>query len=161
MGAATYTNCPAMCLLDLLTNTRYGLGNHIVDSNIDLFSFVAASKYANEEVDDGTGSGAKEARFSCNVNIQSPKEAFAAINDLAGVMRCMPIWSAGGITLSQDKETSASYLFNLANVGEAGFTYQGSSLKQRHSVVSVSYFNMDSKEVDFEVVEDSTAVTKL
>jgi predicted phage tail protein len=73
----------------------------------------------------------------------------------------MPIWSAGGITLSQDKETSASYLFNLANVGEGGFAYSGSSLKTRHSVVSVSYFNMDSKEVDFEVVEDSTAVTKL
>ena len=161
MGAAVYTNCPAMCLLDLLTNTRYGLGNHIVDSNIDLFSFVAASKYANEEVDDGTGSGAKEARFSCNVNIQSPKEAFAAINDLAGVMRCMPIWSAGGITLSQDKETTASYLFNLANVGESGFSYSGSSLKTRHSVVSVSYFNMDSKEIDFEVIEDATAISKL
>ena len=161
MGAAVYTNCPAMCLLDLLTNTRYGLGNHIVDSNLDLFSFVAASKYANEEVDDGTGSGAKEARFSCNVNIQSPKEAFAAINDLAGVMRCMPIWSAGGITLAQDKETSASYLFSLANVGESGFAYSGSSLKTRHSVISVSYFNMDSKEVDFEVVEDATAIAKL
>ena len=161
MGAATYTNCPAMCLLDLLTNTRYGLGNHIVDSNIDLFSFVAASKYANEEVDDGSGSGTKEARFSCNVNIQSPKEAFAAINELSGVMRCMPIWSAGGITLSQDKETTASYLFNLANVGEGGFAYSGSSLKTRHSVISVSYFNMDSKEVDFEVVEDSAAIAKL
>ncbi len=161
MGAAVYTNCPSMCLLDLLTNTRYGLGNHVTDSNLDLFSFVAASKYANEEVDDGTGAGTKEARFSCNVNIQSPKEAFAAINDLAGVMRCMPIWSAGGITLSQDKETSASYLFNLANVGEGGFAYSGSSLKTRHSVVSVSYFNMDSKEVDFEVVEDSTAISKL
>ena len=161
MGAAVYTNCPAMCLLDLLTNTRYGLGDHVTDSNLDLFSFVAASKYANTEVDDGTGSGAKEARFSCNVNIQSPKEAFAAINDLAGVMRCMPIWSAGSITISQDKETTASYLFNLANVGETGFTYQGSSLKQRHSVVSVSYFNMDSKEVDFEVIEDATAISKL
>ncbi len=160
MGAAVYTNCPAMCLLDLLTNTRYGLGNHIVDSNIDLFSFVAASKYANEEVDDGTGSGAKEARFSCNVNIQSSREAFAAINELAGVMRCMPIWSAGGITLSQDKETTASYLFNLANVGETGFNYSGSSLKTRHSVISVSYFNMDSKEVDFEVIEDATAISK-
>ena len=160
MGAAVYTNCPAMCLLDLLTNTRYGLGNHITDSNLDLFSFVAASKFANEEVDDGTGSGAKEARFSCNVNIQSPKEAFAAINDLAGVMRCMPIWSAGGITISQDKPTSASYLFNLANVGEGGFNYSGSSLKTRHSVISVSYFNMDSKEVDFEVVEDATAISK-
>ena len=161
MGAAVYTNCPAMCLLDLLTNTRYGLGDHVTDSNLDLFSFVAASKYANEEVDDGTGSGAKEARFSCNVNIQSPKEAFAAINDLAGVMRCMPIWSAGSVTISQDKPLSASYLFNLANVGQEGFTYQGSSLKQRHSVISVSYFNMDSKEVDFEVVEDATAISKL
>ncbi len=160
MGAAVYTNCPAMCLLDLLTNTRYGLGNHVTDSNLDLFSFVAASKYANEEVDDGTGSGAKEARFSCNVNIQSPKEAFAAINDLAGVMRCMPIWSAGSVTISQDKPTTASYLFNLANVGEGGFAYSGSSLKTRHSVVSVSYFNMDSKEIDFEVVEDSAAITK-
>ena len=158
--AARYTNCPSMCLLDLLTNTRYGLGDHVTDSNLDLFSFVAASKYANTLVDDGTGSGAEEARFSCNVNIQSPKEAFAAINDLAGVMRCMPIWSAGSITISQDKETTASYLFNLANVGETGFTYQGSSLKQRHSVVSVSYFNMDSKEVDFEVVEDAAAIAK-
>ena len=159
MGAAVYTNCPAMCLLDLLTNTRYGLGNHVTDSNLDLFSFVAVSKYANELVDDGQGG--TEARFSCNVNIQSPKEAFAAINDLAGAMRCMPIWSAGGITLSQDKETTASYLFNLADVGEGGFAYSGSSLKTRHSVVSVSYFNMDSKEIDFEVVEDSTAVSKL
>ena len=159
MAAAVYTNCPAMCLLDLLTNTRYGLGDHVTDSNLDLFSFVAASKYANTAVDDGDGG--TEARFSCNVNIQSPKEAFAAINDLAGVMRCMPIWSAGSITISQDKETTASYLFNLANVGETGFTYQGSSLKQRHSVVSVSYFNMDSKEVDFEVIEDATAISKL
>ena len=161
LGSGVWCSCPSMILLDLLINTRYGLGNHVTTSNLDLFSFVAASKYANEEVDDGTGSGAKEARFSCNVNIQSPKEAFAAINDLAGVMRCMPIWSAGSITISQDKPTTASYLFSLANVGLEGFAYQGSSLKQRHSVVSVSYFNMDSKEVDFEVVEDATAISKL
>jgi len=161
MGAAVYTNCPAMCLLDLLTNTRYGLGNHITDNNLDLFSFVAASKYSNELVDDGTGSGTEEARFSCNVNIQNSKEAFSVINDLSGVMRCMPIWSAGSVTISQDKETSASYLFNLANVSENGFSYSGSSLKQRHSVVSVSYFNMDSKEVDFEVIEDTAAIAKI
>ena len=148
MAAAVYTNCPAMCLLDLLTNTRYGLGDHITESNLDLFSFVAASKYANTLVNG-------EARFSCNVNIQSPKEAFAAINELAGVMRCMPIWSAGSITITQDKDTFASYLFNLSNVGGEGFNYQGTSLKQRHAVISVSYFNMDSREIDFEVVGDS------
>ena len=161
LGAATYTNCPAMCLLDLLTNTRYGFGDHITESNLDLFSFVAASKYSNELVDDNTGSGTQEARFSCNVNIQNSQEAFDVINSLAGVMRCMPIWSAGSVTISQDKPTTPSYLFNLANVGPAGFNYAGSSLKQRHSIVSVSYFNMDSKEVDFEVVEDATAISKL
>jgi len=161
LGAATYTNCPAMCLLDLLTNTRYGFGDHITESNLDLFSFVAASRYANELVDDGSGSGATEARFSCNVNIQNSQQAFDVINALSGVMRCMPIWSAGTITISQDKPTTPSYLFNLANVGSAGFSYSGSSLKQRHSIISVSYFNMDSQEVDFEVIEDATAISKL
>ena len=159
MGAATYCNCPSMVLLDLLTNTRFGLGSHITDASLDLFSFVTASKYANTLVDDGLGG--QEARFSCNVLLQSADEAFDLINDLSGVMRCMPIWSAGSMTITQDKPTDASYLFNLSNVLEDGFNYSGSDLKQRHSVVSVSYFNMDTQEIDFEVVEDSTAVSKL
>ena len=159
MGAAVWTSCPAMVLLDLLTTSRYGFGDHITDSSLDLFSFVNASKFANTLVDDGAGG--QEARFSCNVNIQSPKEAFELINDLAGVMRCMPIWSAGTITITQDKPTDPSYLFNLSNVTEEGFNYSGSSLKTRHSVISVSYFNMDSQEVDFEVVEDATAISKI
>ena len=158
MGAAVWTSCPAMILLDLLTNTRYGFGDHITDSNLDLFSFVSASKYANTLVDDGFGS--QEARFSCNVNIQTSSEAFDLINELAGVMRCMPICSAGSITITQDSPKDASYLFNLSNVTSEGFNYSGSSLKQRHTAVAVSYFNMDSQEIDYEVVEDSTAQSK-
>jgi len=170
MGSAVWTTCPAFILLDLLVTKRYGFGDHLapdqsndakIYESIDLFSFFNASKYSNTLVDDGTGSGTQEPRFSCNVNIQTPKEAFAVINELSGVMRCMPIWSNGSLSLSQDKETNPSYLFNLSNVGEEGFSYSGSSLKQRHSVVSVSYFNMDSREIDYEVVEDSNAIAKL
>ena len=159
MGAAVWCSCPAMILLDLLTTERYGFGTHITDSNLDLFSFVAASKYANELVSDGFGG--QEARFSCNVNLQGSMEAYDLINELAGVMRCFPIWSEGSVTISQDRPTDPSYLFSLANVGEGGFSYSGSSLKQRHTVISVSYFNMDSREIDFEVVEDTTAQAKL
>ena len=159
MGAAVWCSCPSMILLDLLTTERYGFGTHITDSNLDLFSFVAASRYANELVDDGFGG--QEARFSCNVNIQGSKEAFDLINELAGVMRCFPIWSEGSVTISQDRPTDPSYLFSLANVGEGGFSYSGSSLKQRHTVISVSYFNMDSREIDYEVVEDTSAQNKL
>jgi len=159
MGAAVWCSCPAMILLDLLTTERYGFGTHITDSNLDLFSFVAASRYANELVSDGFGG--QEARFSCNVNLQGSMEAYTLINELAGVMRCFPIWSEGSVTITQDKPTDPSYLFSLANVGEGGFSYSGSSLKQRHTVISVSYFNMDSREIDYEVVEDTTAQAKL
>ena len=158
MGAAVWTSCAAMILLDLLTNTRYGFGDHITDSNLDLFSFVTASKYANTLVDDGFGG--QEARFSCNVNIQNSSEAFDLINELAGVMRCMPIFTAGSITITQDSVKSSSYLFNLSNITSEGFNYSGSSLKQRHTAVAVSYFNMDSQDVDFEVIDDTTAQSK-
>ena len=159
MGAAVWCSCPAMILLDLLTTERYGFGTHITDSNLDLFSFVAASRYANELVSDGFGG--QEVRFSCNVNLQGSMEAYTLINELAGVMRCFPIWSEGSVTITQDKPTDPSYLFSLANVGEGGFSYSGSSLKQRHTVISVSYFNMDSREIDYEVVEDTAAQAKL
>ena len=159
MGAAVWCSCPAMILLDLLTTERYGFGTHITDSDLDLFSFVAASKYANTLVSDGFGG--QEARFSCNVNLQGSMEAYTLINELAGVMRCFPIWSEGSVTITQDKPTDPSYLFSLANVGEGGFSYSGSSLKQRHTVISVSYFNMDSREIDYEVVEDTVAQAKL
>ena len=159
MGAATWCSDPAMVLLDILTTSRYGFGDHITDASLDLFSFVNASKFASTLVDDGAG--ALEPRFSCNVNIQSSREAFELINELAGVMRCMPIWSAGSITITQDKPRDPSYLFNLSNVSEEGFNYSGSSLKTRHSVVSVSYFNMDSQQVDFEVHEDTDLIAKI
>ena len=158
MGAAQWCSCPAMILLDLLTDTRYGFGNHITDSSLDLFSFVTASKFANTLVSDGLGG--QEARFSCNVNIQSSSEAFDLINELAGVMRCMPIWSAGSIQLAQDSPKDASYLFNLANVTSEGFSYSGSGLKTRNTVISVSYFNMDSREIDYEVYEDTASIAK-
>ena len=159
MGAAVWTSCPSMVLLDLLTTERYGFGTHIADANLDLFSFVTASKFANTLVDDGFGG--QEARFSCNVNIQSSSSAFDLINELAGVMRCMPIWSTGSILLAQDSPKDSSFLFSLANISSDGFNYSGSSLKQRHSVISVSYYNMDSQDIDYEVFENTTLSAKI
>ena len=158
LGAAQWCSCPAMILLDLLTNTRYGFGSHITENSLDLFSFVTASKFANTLVDDGFGG--QEARFSCNVVIQSSSEAYGLINELAGVMRCMPLWSAGTIQLTQDSPKDASYLFNLANVTEQGFNYSGSGLKTRNTVISVAYYDMDLRDVDYEFVEDDDAIAK-
>jgi len=162
MGAAQWTTCPAMVLLDLLTNSRYGFGDHVTDSDLDLYSFVNASKYSNELISNqlpGSAAG-NEARFSCNVLINNSKEAYGLINELSGVMRCISYWAAGSVSISQDKAADSSYLFNLSNVGETGFSYSGSSQKTRHSVIAVSYFNMDTRDIDYEVIEDTTAIAK-
>ncbi|NBN88653.1 MAG: host specificity protein J, partial [Proteobacteria bacterium] len=122
-GAAQWCSDPAWILWDLLTSTRYGFGDHIEAAQLDKFAFYAASQYCSELVPDGFGG--QEPRFSCNVNIQTAEDAYKLINDMCSVMRCMPYWSTGALTISQDKPADTAYLFTLANVTEEGFSYQG------------------------------------
>ena len=154
-----WTTDPAWILYDLLTDTRAGCG--ISESNLDKFSFKTVSEYCGESVDAGNGDGSTEPRFACSVNITQRQEAYGLINALCSVMRVMPFYSAGGIAISQDSPKDPSYIFTNANVTEAGFLYAGSSLKTRHTVINVSYFDMTTQEVDVETVEaDSATQTK-
>ena len=157
-AAATWTSDPAWILYDLLTSTRYGFGDHITASQLDKFAFYSASQYCGTLVPDGFGG--TEPRFSCNALIQNQEEAYKLINDLCSVMRVMPYWSTGALTISQDKPTDASYLFTLANVSEEGFKYTGSDLKTRHTVAVVSYLDTTTQDLAYEVVEDTTAIAK-
>jgi len=154
-----YSNDPAWILYDLLTTSK-GFGDQIDTSNIDVFSFYSASVYASELVDDMTGTGNTEPRFSCNVVIQNQKDAYNLINQLCSCMRAMPFYSAGTVALGQDRPTDASYLFNLSNVTEAGFTYANSSLRTKHTVINVAYFDMETRTIEYETVEDTALQAK-
>ena len=149
---------PAWILFDLLTNSRYGLGEHITEAQLDKYAFYSASVYCSELVDDGDGG--QDPRFSCNVVLQKRGDAFKTVMALSSVMRGMTFWSPGSLTLTQDRPTDPSYLFNLSNVTAEGFIYSGTSLKTRSTVVSVSYFDMENQELNFETVEDTTAKNK-
>ncbi len=149
---------PAWILFDLLTNVRYGLGDHITEAQLDKYAFYSASVYCSELVDDGAGG--QEPRFSCNTILQARQDAYEVVNSLTSVMRSISFWSAGSLTISQDRPADPSYLFNLSNITSGGFTYNGTSLKTRATVVSVSYFDMENQELDFETVEDVAAKNK-
>jgi len=154
LGAAQWTTDPAWCLYDLMTNERYGLGEHIKAENLDIYAFQSASVYCSSLVKkDPNESLGKEPRFSLNVNIQSQQQAYNVINQIASVFRGMPFYSTGSLTLTQDKPTDPSYLFTLANVTEDGFNYEGSSLKTRSTVVIAKYFDMDEREPQYEEVK--------
>jgi hypothetical protein len=157
-GAAQWCSDPAWILWDLLTSSRYGLGEHLDTTQLDKFSFFSASQYCNEIVPNGFGGF--EPRFSCNVNIQTSEEAYKLINDMCSVFRCMPYWAVGSLTVSQDKPVDPSYLFTLANVSEEGFSYSGSSLKTRPNVAVVSYMDLALRDITYEVVEDAESIAK-
>jgi len=152
-----YSNDPAWILYDLLTTSK-GFGDHIAESSLDVFSFFSASQYASEQVDDGAGG--TEARFSCNVVLNSQRAAYDTINNLASVMRAMPFYSAGAVNISCDKPTDPSYIYNLSNVSEAGFSYSSASKDTKYTVVNVSYFDMETAEIDYETVEDTALQAK-
>ena len=157
-GAAQWTTDPAWILWDLLTSTRYGFGDHIQAAQLDKWAFYAASQYASALVPNGFGG--TEPRFSCNVNIQTQEDAYKLINDMCSVFRVMPYWSTGALTVSQDSPQDPAYLFTLANVSEEGFSYQGGSLKTRPTVAVVSWLNLATRDIDYEVVEDQDAIAK-
>jgi len=154
-----YSNDPAWVLYDLITTSK-GFGDQIDTSNIDVFSFYSASVYASELVDDMTGTGNTEPRFSCNVVIQNQKQAFNLINELSSCMRAMPFYSAGVINLSQDRPTDPSYIFNLSNITAEGFSYSNSSFRTKHTVINVAYFDMETRTIEYETVEDTALQAK-
>ena len=154
-----WTNDPAWILYDLLTTSK-GFGDQIDTTQLDVFSFYSASVYSATQVDDGSGTGSTEPRFSCNVVIQNQKQAYDLINDLCSVMRVMPFYSAGTISITQDRPTDPSYLFNLSNVTEQGFSYSNSAKNSKITVVNVAYFDNETQQIEYETVEDTALQTK-
>jgi predicted phage tail protein len=156
-GAATWTNDPAWCLWDLLTNTRYGAS--IPASSLDRYDFYAISQYCNELVSNGRGG--QEPRFSCNMLINSRDEVYNVIQEFVALFRGIAYYGAGAMVVLQDKPSDPQYLLTPANVVDGLFNYSGSSQKARHTTATVAYQDYDNLgEVSYEYVEDASAVAK-
>ena len=152
-----WTNDPAWCLWDLLTNTRYGCS--IPASSLDAFDFYKISQYCNELVSNGRGG--VEPRFSCNMLINSKAEVHNAIQSMTAIFRGMSFYSAGSLVALCDKPRDSQYVLGPSNVVDGVFQYQGSSQKSRHTVVSVGYQDYDGLgDSKIEYVEDASAIAK-
>ena len=155
LGAATFTNDPAWCLYDLLKNTRYGCS--IPDAHLDKFDFFAISQYCNELVSDGKGG--QEPRFALNCVLNTRKEVYTVIKELTNIFRGLAYFTSGSFVVKQDKPTDSTYVINPSMVVDGFFEYNGTSLKSRHTCVTVAYQSYDMiGEVLFERVEDADAV---
>lgn len=154
-----WSSCPAWCFYDLLTSERYGCGRDIPVELVDKWAIYSISQYCNALVPNGFGG--TEPRFSCNIYIQNREEAYKVLQDMASIFRGMSYWSAGLVTAVQDAPSDPVMLYTPANVIEGQFTYQGSSLKTRHTVAIVSWNDpSDMYRAKQEYVENAAAIAK-
>ena len=132
-----WTNNPAWCFYDLITNNRYGLGEYIDSDIVDKWTLYEIAKYCDVLVADGKGG--LEPRFTLNHIITSREEAYKVVNDLASAFRAIVYFAFGGIYVSQDRPKLPIYLFNNSNVENGNFVYSSSAKRARHTVAIVRY----------------------
>jgi len=151
--AKTWTSDPAWILYELLTNSTFGLGDYISESQLDVYSFQEASKYCGTLVENLESKNVKEPRFSINATLNTREDAYKVIKDICSVFRAIPFYTEGAININQDRpQQLPDYIFNRSNVTEEGFNYVGTDLRERATRVSVSYFNPETLKNDVEQV---------
>ena len=134
-----WSDNPAWCFYDLLTNERYGLGEYVNENEIDKWALYEISQYCDELVADGYG--ALEPRFSLNHLIVNRQEAYKMINDLASAFRGLAYFANGLIFTVQDSFKKPIYQLNNSNVVDGDFSYSSSAKKARHTVAIVRYID--------------------
>ncbi len=154
-----WTANPVWCLYDLLTNTRYGIGEFIPESKLDLDKFNEMARYCDELVPSGIASGVKEKRFRLDVVIDSEARVPDLIAQLCQTFRAFAFYSAGLIVPRINKAESAVQLFTMGNIIEKSYTQRYASLKEIPTVVEVSFMDRD-KDYEREMIEvaDETAL---
>lgn len=160
-----WTDNPAWCFYDLITNSRYGLGEFISTTWVDKFALYTVGRYCDAVNDAGTfvgvnnGFGNPEPRFTCNLYLQSQEEAFRVIQNMASIFRAMLYWQEGTLVTVADKPESTWAQFTNADVVDGLFTYQGSANKARHTVALVTWNDMsDGCRQKIEYVEDAEGI---
>lgn len=150
---------PAWILFDLLTNTRYGLGEFVKESMINIGELYQIGRYCDAFVDDGFGG--KEKRFAINTQITSRQDAYRVVQDIAGAFRGMVYWAGGMVHITQDSPADPVMLFSNSNVVNGSFVYKGSARKDRYSVALITYNNKeDGYKQSVEYVEDQEAIKR-
>jgi len=155
-----YTDNPAWIFYDIVTNDRFGAGEWINASDIDVYSLYRISKYCDELVEDGKGG--YEPRFRANIFLAKATDAYKVLKDMATIFTSMVYWMDGKMTTVLDSPSDPVYNFSRANVIDGNFTYETTGNKTRANQVVVSWNNPEiGYELTTLVVEDKESIIQL
>ncbi len=137
LNSRKWTDNPAWIFYDIVTNKRYGLGRYIRPEWLDKWTLYQIAQFCDEMVDDGEGG--LEPRFTCNVAIQEPQDAYTLLNNLVSVFRGMLYWANGRIFPVGSQERDPVFNFSNSNVVNGVFSYSDTPRNTRSTVCVIKW----------------------
>ena len=136
-----YNDNPALCLLDYLTNSRYGKGLSLND--IDTQSFADAADDCDIAVTKYTGAPSNTEIFNCNAVIDTNQTIFDNVKTMLSGMRGLLPYQNGKYGLIIEQDSSSVMSFNTDNmIGNVTFSVLGKD--KRYNKVTAKFINPDA-----------------
>lgn len=136
-----YSDNPALCLRDYLTNSRYGKG--LSSSLIDDTSFGDAADFCDTTVTKYTGAPSDEPIFTCNTILSTGNTLFQNVQALLSSMRGMMPFSNGVYNLIIQDDYSSSFDFTTSNI-IGGIQITASPKSKQYNRVTAKFTNPDA-----------------
>jgi len=150
-----WSDNPALCIRDYLTNTRYGRG--IDTSLIDDTSFNAAANYCEEQVTIG---GTTKDRYTLNGVVDTSQGSMDVLKKLLTSCRGFLVFSGGKYKLIIDKPETAAFTFSEDNIVGAWSIKLGDKNSQFNRIRG-NFFNPEREwQPDIAVVDSPTLRTQ-
>ena len=134
-----HSSNPAWCLLDYLTNTRYGKGIDV--SDIDLQSFYDSSQIAETQVTPYSGASTINL-FDCNAYLDTSNKLMQNVKVLLKGMRGFLPYTQGKYKLIIENTGTASVTLNEDNI-IGGLKINSEKKNEKYNRVLVDYVSPD------------------
>ena len=152
---AAYSTNPAWCLLDYLTNTRYGKGIDIGD--IDIPSFYSASQIAETQVTPYSG-GSDINLFDCNAVIDTGQKLIDNTRNILKGMRGFLPYTQGKYKLIIETTGSSVLTLNEDNI-IGGIKVSSERKNEKYNRVQVNFINPEKNYQSDTIVYDTDHAT--
>src|SRR5210317_291569 len=153
--SASYQTNPAWCLLDYLTNTRYGKG--LTTSEIDLQSFYDASQVCETQVTPYSG-GSDINIFDTNTALDTSRNILTNVRELIKGCRGYLPYSAGKYSLVIETTGTASITLTEDDI-IGGYSLTTPDKNEKYNRVIVGFIDPDRNyqvnEIQWPPIDDS------
>jgi len=140
-STTAYSNNPALCLRDYLTNSRYGKG--LPTASIDDTLFSTAATKCETQVTPYSGAATQDL-FACSMVLNTDKSLIQNTRELISGCRGLMPYQAGkfGLIIEDEKTGSAVFAFDETHI-ISGITIESEKKSTKYNRVIISFVNPD------------------